>query len=74
MGAVTVSISMDDELAEAIRADARAAGVTVSSWLAAAAAWKLRNTAARRALEDYEREFGEITADEMKSLTAEWPV
>jgi ABC-type glycerol-3-phosphate transport system substrate-binding protein len=62
------SASMDDALLADARADAEAEGVTLSSWLATAAADHLRLKALRRLVDEWEAEHGAIRADELDAL------
>jgi hypothetical protein len=60
-----MSISFDPELGDAVRAAAAEAGKPLSSWLADAAASKLRAEALARFLDDWESEHGVLTAAEI---------
>ena len=60
-------------LAERVREEAAHDGLAVSQWIAEAVERKVRDAAAREALRLYEEEFGEITDEEMRELTPEWP-
>ena len=60
-----LAISLDPELARAVR---RAAGrEPTSSWLADAARRKLRAEGLLRAVEEWEREHGALTAAELRA-------
>jgi hypothetical protein len=59
------SISFDPELGDAVRSAAAQAGKPVSSWLAEAAANKLRAEALAEFLADWEAENGVLTAREL---------
>jgi hypothetical protein len=59
------SISFDPELGDAVRSAAAQAGKPVSSWLAEAAANKLRAEALAEFLADWEAEHGVLTAREL---------
>jgi hypothetical protein len=59
------SISLPPDLAEAIDAAATAEGTTVSAWLAATAAHRLRLDAGRRGIAEWERDNGPLTATEL---------
>lgn len=59
-----VSVSFDPELGEAIRAAAKLSGGSLSSWLAEAAAAKLRSEAFAEFLAEWEAEHGAITPEE----------
>jgi len=58
------SVSLPRDLAREIARAAALAGTTFSGWLAETAAHQLRLEAGRRALADWEREFGALTAEE----------
>ncbi len=60
-----MSISLDPELGDAVRAAAAEAGQPLSSWLAEAAAAKLRAEALARFLDGWEAEHGVLTAAEI---------
>jgi hypothetical protein len=66
MTVARLAISIDAELARAVR---RAAGKeATSAWLADAARRKLRAEGLLRAVRDWEREAGEITATELRAV------
>ena len=60
-----MSVSLAPELGEAIRAAATQHGQAVSSWLADAAASKLRAEALSAFLDAWESEHGALTAKEL---------
>lgn len=60
-----LSISFDPELGDAVRSAAAQAGKPVSSWLAEAAASKLRAEALAEFLDGWEAEHGVLTAAEV---------
>jgi hypothetical protein len=60
-----LSISFEPELGDAVRSAAAQAGKPVSSWLAEAAASKLRADALAEFLASWETEHGELTAEEI---------
>ncbi len=60
-----LSISFDPELGDAVRSAAAQAGKPVSSWLAEAAASKLRAEALAGFLADWESEHGVLTPAEI---------
>jgi hypothetical protein len=60
-----LSISFDPELGDAVRSAAAHAGKPVSSWLAEAAASKLRAEALAEFLDGWETEHGLLTAEEV---------
>ena len=60
-----MSISFDPELGDAVRAAAAETGKPLSSWLAEAAASKLRAEALARFLKDWQVEHGPLTPAEI---------
>jgi hypothetical protein len=60
-----LSISFEPELGDAVRSAAAQAGKPVSSWLAEAAASKLRTEALAEFLANWETEHGALTAQEI---------
>jgi hypothetical protein len=60
-----LSISFDPDLGDAVRSAAAQAGKPVSSWLAEAAASKLRAEALAEFLSAWEAEHGALTAEEV---------
>jgi hypothetical protein len=60
-----LSISFERELGDAVRSAAAQAGKPVSSWLAEAAASKLRAEALAEFLANWETEHGALTAQEI---------
>jgi len=60
-----LSVSFDPDLGDAVRSAAAQAGKPVSSWLADAAASKLRAEALAAFLADWEAEHGVLTAQEI---------
>lgn len=66
-----MSVSIDPELRDDIRAAAQRAGVSVSAWLADAAATKLRKQSLGEFLADWQAEHGEITTEERARARAE---
>ena len=68
MAAEKYSASMDDVLLADARADAEAEGLTLSSWLAGAAADRLRLKALHRLVDEWEAEHGAISVAELEAL------
>ena len=66
-----LSVSFEAQLGDEIRRAARQAGAGLSSWLAAAAAAKLRAEALGEFLEKWERAQGPLTAEELGRAEAE---
>lgn len=59
------SISLPPELADAIEQAAERDGTTVSAWIAATAAHRLRLEAGRQGVAAWERQHGVLTPDEL---------
>lgn len=66
-----LSVSFAAELGEAVRAAAERAGTPVSTWLAEAAAAKLRAEALAEFLDGWESEHGALTAEELAAAERE---
>lgn len=66
-----LSISFDPELGDAVRSAAAQAGKPVSSWLAEAAASKLRADALAEFLDAWEAQHGVLTAEELAAAERE---
>ncbi len=65
-----LSISLEEELATAIRSAAASDGVSVSSWIASAAEQRARRENLRAALESFDDEFGALQPGEAERLIA----
>lgn len=72
MSAERLAISLDPGLSARIRELAEASGSSISAWMADAAERKLKATAARAALADYEAEFGVISDEEVERVRRAW--
>lgn len=70
MGAEKLSISLDSDLAAAVRAAASEQGVSVSTWLADAAQAQVRQRRLREALDVLASEEGELDPAEIDRLIA----
>jgi hypothetical protein len=68
MAAEKYSASMDDVLLREARADAEATGLTLSAWLADAAADRLRLKALHHLVDEWEAEHGAISVAELDAL------
>jgi hypothetical protein len=66
-----LSISFEPELGDAVRSAAAQAGKPVSSWLAEAAASKLRADALAEFLASWEAEHGVLTVEEIARAETE---
>jgi hypothetical protein len=66
-----ISISFDADLGDEVRNAARQAGKSLSSWLAEAAAAKLRADGLGAFLDEWEREHGPLTAEELHRAEVE---
>jgi hypothetical protein len=65
-----LSVSFDAELADAIRAAAAEEGVSMSTWLASAAAAKARRRYLRAALDQLAEDKGVLSDDDIDRLIA----
>ena len=65
-----MSISLDAELSDEVREAARKAGKGLSAWLAEAAEAKLREGALKEFLDEWQRENGPITPEELRRAEA----
>jgi len=65
MGVEKLSVSLDLELGEAVRASAGDSNESVSAWLAEAARARLRREALREGVAAWEKEFGKLTEAEI---------
>ncbi len=68
MAAEKYSASMDDVLLADARAEAEAEGLTLSSWLADAAAHRLRLKGLHHLVDEWEAEHGAISVAELDTL------
>lgn len=66
-----LSVSFDPDLGDAVRSAATRAGKPLSTWLAEAAASKLRAEALAEFLAGWESEHGVLTAEEIARAEAE---
>jgi hypothetical protein len=66
-----MSISLEAELGDEVRAAALKAGIGLSSWLAEAAAAKLRAEALAKFLDKWEKEHIPLTAEELSRAESE---
>ena len=64
-------ISMDPNLGDEVRAAAQHSGKNLSSWIAEAAAAKLRSEALSKLLDDWEDQNGPLTSEELGKAEAE---
>lgn len=64
------SVTMEPDLGAAVRDAAKRAGMSVSSWLAQAAADRLRNDLLGAALDVWEAEDGPFGAEELDAAAA----
>lgn len=64
------SVTMPPELGAAVRGAAARQGQSVSTWLAAAAAERLRNQLLGMALDDWEAEHGAFSDEELDAAAA----
>lgn len=74
MPAKKLAISLEGQLAKDVERAAKVeAQGNVSAWLADAARLRLRQLAAKEALQAYEAEAGEITDSELDEVRRLWP-
>jgi len=66
-----MSISMDPNLGDEVRAAVQHSGKNLSSWMAEAAAAKLRSEALSKLLDDWEDQHGPLTSKELGNAEAE---
>jgi hypothetical protein len=66
-----LSISLERELGEHVYAAAEAEGLSVSAWLARAAAAELRRKALGEYLADWQRKHGKLTAAELEQARSD---
>lgn len=66
-----MSISMTPEIGDGVRAAAEREGLSVSAWLAEAAAARLRSQALANLLEDWQAKHGKITPSELAKARVE---
>lgn len=66
-----MSVSLDPELGDAVRAAARRAGKPLSAWVAEAAATKLRAELLEEFLDGWEAEHGAFTPQELAQAARE---
>ena len=66
-----MSISVDPDLGDRVRAAAERAGKPLSGWLAEAAAAKLRSEALADYIDDFERRRGPLSPEEIQAARAE---
>jgi hypothetical protein len=66
-----ISISFEAQLGDDVRAAARKGRIGVSSWLAEAATAKLRAEALAQFLDDWDKELGPVTAEELGRAESE---
>jgi predicted transcriptional regulator len=66
-----VTITLDDDLVEAMAAEARAAGVPLSRLIASAAEREMRRRVGLAAVAEWEAEHGAFTPEEVAAARAE---
>jgi hypothetical protein len=71
MKASKIAISLDGELAEEVRHAAAADGKSVSAWLADAARAELRHKALEAFFNEWQREHGAFTEEELERAESE---
>ena len=73
MAVQELAVTFPSDLAARVLCEAQQSGESVCLWLAEAAADRLRQMAGEAAINDYEAEFGEITAGELARVREIWP-
>ena len=71
MAVKKLSVSFDADLADAIRDAAAEEGVSMSTWLASAAAAKARRRFLRAALDEFAEDEGALSEEDIDRLIAE---
>ena len=71
MNATKLSISLPAQLSDEVRAAAHSSGQSLSAWLADAAANKLRSQALAEFLDQWERDEGPLTPEEIRRAEVE---
>jgi len=71
MATKKVTVTLPEELVEALGAAAREEGIPLSRLVASAAEWELRRRAGRRLVADWQAEHGAFTAEELAAARAE---
>ncbi|WP_432829153.1 ribbon-helix-helix domain-containing protein [Dactylosporangium sp. CA-092794] len=71
MATKKVTVTLPEELVEALGTAAREDGVALSRLVANAAEWELRRRAGRRLVSDWQDEHGAFTAEELAAARAE---
>ena len=71
MKVAKLSISFDSKLGKEVRGAARKARAPLSTWLAQAAAAKLRADALGRFLDDWEQQHGKLGQEELAQASEE---
>jgi hypothetical protein len=66
-----LSVSLEEELARAVREAAIEEGMSVSAWLSAAALDRIRNRLLRVALDELAQEVGAMSSEQAAQLVAE---
>jgi hypothetical protein len=71
MATKKVTVTLSEELVEALGAAAREEGIPLSRLVASAAEWELRRRVGRRLVADWQAEHGAFTAEELAAARAE---
>jgi hypothetical protein len=71
MATKKVTVTLPEELVEALGAAAREDGIPLSRLVAGAAEWELRRRIGRRLVADWQAEHGAFTAEELAAARAE---
>jgi metal-responsive CopG/Arc/MetJ family transcriptional regulator len=71
MATKKVTITLPEDLVEALDAAAREDGIPLSRLVASAAEWELRRRVGRKLVADWQAEHGAFTAEELAAARAE---
>jgi len=71
MATKKVTVTLPEELVEALGAAAREDGIALSRLVASAAEWALRRRVGRQMVNDWQDEHGAFTAEELAAARAE---
>jgi len=71
MATKKVTITLPEDLVEALGAAAREDGIPLSRLVASAAEWELRRRVGRKLVADWQAEHGAFTAEELAAARAE---
>lgn len=73
MSVEKMSLSFPERIAKVIRRESRRSRMSASAWVAQAVEREGKVSEARRLLQEFEKEHGEITEEELARLRKVWP-